>query len=475
MLITVLPVTLPVIAFFLFNALTPFWWDDFVMACFFDSGGWRVPHTRLLENFNDIVLSTANMYKTWHGRIPADFFGFLFMFFKDKTIFNICNTVVYALCAFLMCFHVTGSIKKIRPLLFLCVTILLWLFLPQWGQNLLWLTGSFNYLWTTAVILAFLIPFRKHADNPAYTPHPALSMLWLIMGLLSGVSMENSASGLFVLLIAYFIAKAAKKERVCFFEMTGVAGFTAGFFMLLRARHTLFPGFWGIVKNAVRIFPEFLWTDWLLLGLIILLGIELIIFRKRRIAKAAYGYGIAALGSVAAMVMPGYFGGRSCFITQVLLIIVVLSLCLEVLQYAPKRYMFYSCSLVLLFFLPSFYSGTKSIVKSCLLSAAREYYILSEKEKGNMYIKAKSPIVVDDPHSGLYGAIDILSDPDDLEYTIHNSAKVTWYGINSLDGISANNTGGSSSLTATIKQYLRHKKRDNLKTEDLLRMIYENW
>ncbi|MDR2792564.1 MAG: DUF6056 family protein [Treponema sp.] len=473
MLITVLPVALPVIVFFLFNALTPFWWDGFVMACFF--GGWYDPHTRLLERFNDVVLSTFNIYKTWHGRTFADFFNFLFMFFKDKTLFNICNTVVYALCTFLMCFHVAGSVKNIRPPLFLCVTILLWLFLPQWGQNLLWLTGSCNYLWTTTAILAFLIPFRKHADNPVYTPHSAISMLWLFMGLLSGWSMENSASGLFVLLIAYFIAKAAKKERVCFFEMTGAAGFTAGFFMLLRARHNPFPGFWGMVKNAVQVFSEFLRTDWLLLGLIILLGIKLVVFRKRRIANAVYGYGIAAMSSVAAMVLPGYFGGRSCFITQVFLIIGALSLCLEMLQYVPKKYMLYSCSLVLLLFLPSFYEGTKSIVESYFLSAARERYILSEKENGNTHIRVKSPIVVDDPHSGLYGGIDILSDPNNREYITHNSAKVTWYGINSLDGISANNTGGSSSLTATIKYYIQRRKRGNLKTEDLFKMIYEHW
>jgi hypothetical protein len=287
--------------------------------------------------------------------------------------------------------------------------------------------------------------------------------------------MENSASGIFVLLIAYFIVKMVKKERVCFFEITGIAGFIAGFFMLIRVRHNLFPGFSGLVKNSIKVFSQFLITDGFLFGLIIILGMELAVFKKQKIAKTVYGNFIAALSSVAAMVIPGEFGGRSCFITQVFFIIVLLSLCLDILQYLPKRYMFYSYVLVLLFSLPSFYNGTKSIMRSCLLSAAREHYILSEKENGNMNIKVKAPIVADDIHSGLYGGFDVLSDPGDIQYITHNGAKVTWYGINSLDGISANNAGGSSGLTATIRYYLQHKKRENLKMADLFRMIYDNW
>jgi hypothetical protein len=241
--IKLLPVAVPAIVFYLFNALTPFWWDDFVMACYLD-GGWNEPHTRLLENFNDIIASTVNMYKTWHGRSVVDFLNFLFMFLRDKTIFNICNTLVYCLCVFLMCYHAAGSVKKIHPVHFLCVNILLWLFIPQWGQDLLWLTGSCNYLWASVIILLFLIPFRKRRDNPGWSPQFYVSILWLLIGVLSGWSMENSASGILVLLIAYFALKFMRKERAALFEITGTLGFMAGFFMLLRARGNLFSGFW---------------------------------------------------------------------------------------------------------------------------------------------------------------------------------------------------------------------------------------
>jgi hypothetical protein len=467
--VKLLPVAVPAIIFYLFNALTPFWWDDFIMACFFNS--WYEPHTRLLENFNDIIASTVNMYKTWHGRSVADFLNFFFMFLRDKTIFNIGNTLVYGLCVFLMCYHAAGSVKKIHPLHFLCVNILLWLFIPHWGQNLLWLTGSCNYLWTSTIILLFLVPFRKRRDNPGWSPRFYVSLLWLPVGVLSGWSMENSASGILVLLIAHFALKCMRKERAVLFEITGMLGFMAGFFMLLRSRHNLFPGFLQLVINSAKVLAQFLITDGLLLAVIVMIGIEHIVYKKQKIPLTVCGYFTAALASVAAMVIPGYFGGRACFFTQVFLIITLLSLVFEIAQYTPKRYVYSSFILMFFVFLPSFYSGTKSIVKSWLLSSAREQYILVEKEKGNMNIKVKSPIPVEDAHAGLYSGIDILSDPDDIEYTAHNSGKVTWYGIQSLDGVVTKQKG----LSAAVKYYLQHRAPDRLTIRDLRGMIYDNW
>jgi hypothetical protein len=369
-----------------------------------------------------------------------------------------------------MCYHTAGGVKKIHPVHFLCVNILLWLFLPQWGQNLLWLTGSCNYLWTNTIILLFLIPFRKRWDNPGWSPHFCVSLLWLLIGILSGWSMENSASGILVLLIAYFVVKFRRKERFTLFEIMGMLGFMAGFFMLLRSRHNLFPSFWELVRNSAKVLGQFLITDWFLFALIVILGIGHAVYKKQKIPLTVCGYFTAALGSVAAMVMPGYFGDRSCFFTQLFFIITLLSLIFEIARYSSKKYQIYSFVLMFLLFLPSFYSGTKSIVKSWLLSSAREQYILAEKEKGNMNIKVKSPIPVEDIHSGLYGGIDILSDPDDFEYT-HNVAKVTWYGIQSFDGVVTQHKG----LSDSVKYYLQHWIEDRLTIRDLRRMIYDNW
>jgi hypothetical protein len=229
-----LPAIVPIIIFFIFNMLTPVWYDDFIHSCFFTE--WYVPHTSLLSSFSDVMASTYNMYQTWHGRSIADFINFLFMFFKDKNIFNVCNTIVYCIFVLLTGFHITGSFKKISAALFMFINILLWLTLSAWGQTLLWLTGSCYYLWTSTLILLFLVPFRKKAEDLSYKPHMIISFLWIVPGILAGWSMENSASGVLVLLAAYFIWKIRGKEPVAAFEISGSIGFIFGFFMLISAR-----------------------------------------------------------------------------------------------------------------------------------------------------------------------------------------------------------------------------------------------
>jgi hypothetical protein len=450
--------------------LTPFWWDDFIMACSFT--GWYDTHTKLLSDLHDVIASTYTMYKTWHGRSVADFLNFLFMFFKNKEIFNVANTLVYCFFVYLICFHITGSIRKIRSVLFLFINIMLWLSLPAWGQNVLWLTGSFNYLWTGTIILAFLIPYRKRVDNPDYIPHTIVSVLWIFPGILAGWSIENSAAGILILLAAYFILKVVAKRQFALFEIMGSAGFLAGFFMLISARHNVFPSLLQLILNIFRVGLYFLYYDGFILGIIAAIGIELTYFRKLHIPKSAYIFFIAAFGSVAAMIIPGYFGGRSCFITQTFLIITLTILTVELVRHIPRRYVFIACTFIILFFIPSFIRGTKSIVESYLLSVAREEYILTEKENGNLNVKVKTPIFVNDSHSGMYGGIDILSDSDDIEYIAHNSPKVTWYGIQTLDGIV---TDRNKDLKATIGYFLRHRKPENLTVKDLLTMIYENW
>jgi hypothetical protein len=470
--LTVLPVFIPIIVFFTFNMLTPVWWDDFIMSCFFTE--WQVPHTALLSSFSDVITSTYNIYQTWHGRSVADFINFLFMFFKNKIIFNVFNTIVYCIFVLLIGFHVTGSFRKISALFFLSINILLWLLISAWGQTLLWLTGSCNYLWTSTIILLFLVPFRKKVENLSYRPHIIISFLWIIMGILAGWSMENSASGIFILLLAYFTWKILKREPVLVFEVSGSIGFLFGFFMLIRARDNLFPGFWGLVKNTVKVGFSFINNDALLITVIFLLAIELIFFRKTQIDKTTYGFFIAALGSVAAMILPGSYGGRSAFLTQVFLIITLLLLVIQIKQIIPRRYIIMTRIAILMCFLSSFYSGSKDIVKGFLYAESRERYILSEKENGNLAVKAKSPISISDPHSGMYGGTDILYDPADREYIAHNSAKVVWYEIESLDGIpilKPNEKG----ITGSIKKFLSHRKSDGLSINDLFTIIYEEW
>ena len=472
-LISFLPVFLCIFTFFIFNTLTPVWWDDFIMSCFFTE--WNLPHTELLSSFSDVLTSTINMYNTWHGRITANFLNFLFMFFRDKTIFNICNTIIYIIFVLLIGFHAIGSFKKISGLLFMYINIFLWLFLSAWGQNLLWLTGSLNYLWTSVIILLFLIPYRKKFGDKLYKPHIIISVLWIIIGALAGCSMENSASGIIILLIVYFIYKKYKKEKIALFEITGSIGFLTGFIILINARNNIFPGFLKLLLNALEVAFLLIITDIFILTAIIILAVNLFYIKKTPIEKEAYGYFIVALGSIAAMVMVGEYGDRSAFITQTMFIITLISLIEQNKRHVyEKKYILMAGILIITIFIPSFFSGSKEIINGFLYNKARDNYILTEKNNGNLDIHVKKPISVKDSHSALYNSeyFDILDDPADNNYIAHNSAKITLYGINSLTGVQKSR---KKSALSSVIEYLRLRKDEKLEINDMYRIIYNNW
>jgi hypothetical protein len=466
-----LPFLFPMLAFFILNLLTPVWWDDFVLSCFFN--GWFQPKERLLASLIDVIDSTKEMYFTWHGRSVVDFLTFLFLFFKNKNIFNVFNTIVYGLLILLLCFHATGSLKKVNPFIFLFTNILVWIFTPSWGQDFLWITGSFNYLWTTTIILFFLIPYRKRIDNQEFSLNIVLSILFFFLGILAGWSIENSAAGIFIMLLGYFVIKAIRKEQISLFEILGIAGFLIGFILLISARKNIMTDFMEIITRFMDITMKLIVNCGLLVGLSIILVIEIVYFRKKKISASIYLFFLAGLTSVYSMIFSAGFPERAFLIPSICFLITLLGLVNTIRMGISKRYFMFISIIISIIFVPSFFYGTRSIVKSYLLSEAREVYIYEQKKNGNLNIQVKTPIPVVNTHSGLYGGIDILTEKEDPEYTVHNIAKTVYYGINSLDGIEVKEDG--LTVIDVLKDYIKRKGKENLNTNDLFRMIYQNW
>jgi hypothetical protein len=486
--VVLLSILVPTAMFYILNVFTPFWYDDFAMACYIDT--FEGEKTRLNANFDDIINSTINMYKTHQGRSIVDFLGFVFMFLENKSLFNICNALVYGIFIFLMCFHVVGSVKEIRPVHFLCANALLWLFLLSYGQNMLWLTGALNYLWTGTIVLLFLVPFKKHLTNRDYSPPLIVSTIWLLVGILCGWSIENAALGTFWLLAWYFFLKYKRNERIFLFEVLGAIGFLFGLFGLLGS-FIFFnsDGSFGLLKvagNVAKVIAQFVSKDLILLTIVIVLSAELVYFRKKKMPLEAIFFLVIALGSLAAMVIPGYFRGRSTFITNIFLIMTVMSVFFHLSKYIDKRFVIVSYIALAFAFLPSFVDGVNSIFGGHLLFAAREHYILQEKEKGNLNVKVKTPVPAIDSHSGLYDGVDVQHDSTysnvysakrQHRYIKQNSSMAVYYGLESLTGILTADIlseppAYNSIIYEPIKYYFGIAENGD---KDLFTTVYEDW
>ncbi|MFA6836524.1 MAG: DUF6056 family protein [Fibrobacteraceae bacterium] len=467
---------LPLFVFFVLNALTPVWWDDFIMACRFDV--WYETHSTLAASFSDVWNSTVNMYCTWHGRSVVDFLNFLFMSIQAKTVFNICNTAVYGLFVFLMCFHITGTFRPLFSWLFVTLHPLLWMLIPAWGQNLLWLTGSINYLWTGTLILLFLIPFRRRMDDSAYAMSVPLSILWLFAGIVAGWTMENSASGVFALLACYFVwNKFVRRNSVRLFEALGAAGFLSGFFMLVTARPHLFRGFYTLLLNFMQVNERLMKSSGLLVLCIFALSFYILRVLKQSLPRPALFFFSAAVGAAYSMILSDHFPARSWFMPQVFFLLSLLCLLFPVRGRIPKKSAIALFALLWAAFVPWFLLGAKSIAVGYLFTEAREEYVLEQRNLGVRNIAVKTPVPAVYAQSGLWNGKDVLPLPrtphEDSEFVAHNSAWAAWYGLKSVRGISGDAPEEGRAVRDVWNWIAQSESRPSRRA--LLQRIYDDW
>lgn len=92
---------------------------------------------------------------------------------------------------------------------------MVWFFIPVYGQTMLWVDGSANYMWGSILRLAALLPLRLHvqAARPA-----AGSWWWLLLsipaGVIAGWTNENSGAAFLVIVGLFLLYNRANKGRI---------------------------------------------------------------------------------------------------------------------------------------------------------------------------------------------------------------------------------------------------------------------
>jgi hypothetical protein len=420
------------ILFFILNIYTPLIADDF-------------SYSNGIHSFSDIVVSQYNSYFNWGGRCVAHFIAQSWLL-VGKPFFNIANTIVYCVFILLVQFHIKGNMKKPDFGLFLVLNIFFWFLVPAWGQNFLWLIGSCNYLWTTTIILFFLVPFRKRQDDPEYKLNIPLSVLFFLVSIFAGWSNENSGAAVLFLLIGYFIIKIIKKDKLTLFEILGAVGFLIGFFLMIAAPgnyvraeviRQMGGGYYNdllllmLIKRFILITEIFIRNHGALLVLISLfLGFDMLYNQKRKLSVFSYLYFLAILTSTYSMVLSPGFPDRAFFIVTVFSVITLGNILTQAELRMPEiieRNIVVLVASVIICLSVSFLDTSKKIIGVYLRWYDRIEYILTEKEKGNLEIEV-NPIEATEKHVASYGLSDILTDENDWP----NTSIAFYFGLKSI-------------------------------------------
>ncbi|MDD6813921.1 MAG: DUF6056 family protein [Akkermansia muciniphila] len=153
----------------------------------------------------DVFRSTLSYYYSWGGRIMAGLiFQTLLMF--DKWVYDCLNVFVYLTLVVSVC----RLSKALSWRSILIVALSFWLMMPAPGSSLIWLTGSINYLWMSALVCAFLCC--------QFSNNRLIQVVGLILAIPAGNSHEGISSAVLVALILFLLLD--RRRRGTFFYIS---------------------------------------------------------------------------------------------------------------------------------------------------------------------------------------------------------------------------------------------------------------
>lgn len=397
------------------NSKTPLIADDFVYTFIFAT-------STPVMSFGDIVTSQISYYMTWGGRVVAETLTQLFMFL-GKDVFNVANSLCYIVFCLAVYFLAMG--RRIRFELVLLTTILVWFFIPMFGQTVMWLTGSCNYLWCGTIILLALLPFRLYEEKQTRL----LNSIWFAVLMIplfftSGITNENTAGGMILIMLLYCGVNIKRKIRIPAFAYTGLLFSIAGFLCMLFA-----PG------NSLRVANEsavaevtmmvgsnpiitrlsyFAYNLYALMPLVILAAIAFVMLRNEKDRNAWVNFGIFTVAAAAAMFVmlaPPKFPPRAMFGLAAFLIIAVVYAFgqLEMTEERIRKFVIIPGLAVLLFYIMSWgYVGIDAITVNKQY-VARVQIIEEHQNEALIQVPEIVPL---SSHNGMYGLKDVQLDPN---------------------------------------------------------------
>lgn len=264
-----------------------------------------------------IPYSMWNHYLNWNGRFVAHTIVQYFMQFNTKVPFDICSSLVYVgLIMLINKFAIKLSGKKHNPFILPLIFFFTWFFIPFFGQSVLWLSGSVNYLWMSVIYLGFLLYNLKDRQINATN-----LIVAAILGFLAGASNENSGPAAVLILLLFMLKRFVEVHKLSLVSTVSVIFSGIGFITMMlspgsQKRGAIVPRTWANIQtnfqkiNALS-FPD---MKWLYLSLIILLVVAIVLRKiKKDAIWAVVFFVIGHFAAIYAMAFSPEFPARTFF------------------------------------------------------------------------------------------------------------------------------------------------------------------
>lgn len=233
--------------FYGLNVLYPIYLDDWFYTFNLDGG-------EKIDGFISIFHSQYAHYFEWGGRVVLHSIAQALLWF-GKSWADALNTLAYLALTFSIYF-ITNKKNKANPILFVYINIFIWFVLPSLSQNLLWKTGSANYLWGGVLLFGFIYNYVSYYMTKESKDSIVKSTALLIFGILAGWTNENMCIALLFFLIGLILLLKYQKQRIPAWMLFGLAGAAIGCVLML-----LSPGNMVRSKNDLWVAHQLRETD----------------------------------------------------------------------------------------------------------------------------------------------------------------------------------------------------------------------
>ena len=409
------------------NFLTPLLADDY-------SYGLNLANKKL-TGIIDIYNYQIWHYFNWGGRTIAHTFAQTLLMFP-KAIFNIVNSIIYTCLVYLIYLH--GKLNRREKnsrnsYLIILIHLILWFIIPVFGQSFIWLIGSCNYLWTTVIVVYFLLLFRKNEkENKWYK-----IIIMFLIGILAGWTNENTSAGLIVILFSTLIIDkiTTKKWNLTKTKVAGIVGSLIGFVLMICApgnyvRNAAFKDDTFIIikfiKRAIDITGNAeIYILPLIIAIIILISLK--IYHKKKIEKEVTPFILGGFAATYSMVASPQFPERSWtgVIVYLIIALVILVYDFEKIHRIYKFILVDLCIILSIIFIGEYLNAARDI--NNLRNTWNEREKIIEKSNKNQIFKFYRYETTNNKNPS-YGLSDIGND-----YKVWpNSSIAKYYGIKGI-------------------------------------------
>ncbi|WP_101773118.1 DUF3329 domain-containing protein [Peptostreptococcus faecalis] len=408
-----------------------------------------------ISNLIDIIYNQWIHYFSVNGRSVSHTIGQILLLL-DKDLVNILNS--FAFCIFIYCiysytrfddkYNISGQIVPKKGLLgsdingsilSMLIFLLLWFFTPVFGQNFLWVIGSANYMWTSIIVMAVLLNFRKISIFGVNPNRRVYIIILLVFSFFSGWTNENSVPAMIFVATYYIINMYKKKAEGFIVALAMYTGVILGFLVMLSApgnfiRLQMYSGkFQGIEKYIERIFvvDDNFYSSIIvlfLIALMILLVTRLLYFDKDWESEIYFAAGIIAY--LVMMVSP-IFPQRAMISTIYLFIISIVINLSYIYRYNVKFEIVISILGIIILgyqFISTYPEAILANKEYLSTYNAREILILDNKMSSNLENIKIPELPAKNKYMAAYGLEDAKDNSDDWI----NKSMSRYYGVESI-------------------------------------------